>query len=283
MNRTMRIVSIVLAVAFVFIPFSHAQAPAQKPAFEVVSVKAANSCPPSSSSSMSAATPGRVSLCNTLFVIIRWAYLVYNKHVPNLDTEIQGGPPWITSDLYEIAANTEGDRTRQMMLGPMTQRLLEERFRLNVHYEEKEMPIYALTAAKSGTKLQKFIEGSCMPMETFLGGGRPLDPLTPPCGVILVSPRGNNLRLDAYRLSLEEFSRRAKTALRLDRPVIDQTSVEGIFNFHLDFAPSRAFLGPSDAPSIFTALQEQLGLKMESSKGPVEVLVVDSVQRPSEN
>jgi len=115
MRYAMKIVSV--ATALLCFSIAHAQSP--RPQFEVASVKAANSCPVSSTSSMSAATPGRVSLCNTLFVIVRWAYLVYDNDLPNLDAEIQGGPPWITSDLYEISAKTDSDRTRQTMLGPM--------------------------------------------------------------------------------------------------------------------------------------------------------------------
>ena len=102
-----------------------------------------------------------------------------------------------------------------------------------------------------------------------------------------VTPKPPNIQLDAEGSSVEEFAR-AFLSLFVDRRVIDRTALNGLFNFHLEFAqPATATDGaappPDSAPSIFTALQEQLGLRLESSRGQVDVVVIDSVSKPSEN
>ncbi len=211
--------------------------------------------------------------------------------------EILGGPAWVKSDWYQITAKAEGTPRQELMMGPLLQTLLEDRFKLMVHRETRDVPVYALFVAKGGPKLQPFKEGSCVHRAL------PLVPLAPGqiyCGPSPFIRNGTYLMFAVHGLSLDELSKMLDGVM--DRPVIDKTGIAGKFDFSLEFAPDetmpealRVFRGggpndgpamtPSDpvGPSIFTVLQEQLGLKLESAKGPGERLVIDRVDRPSEN
>ena len=205
---------------------------------------------------------------------------------------IVGGPNWIHTDAYSIQANAEGHPSEETMQGPMFQALLEDRFKLKIHRETRQGPVYALTRAGGALKLKPFPEGSCLERPVT----RPAPP--PPAGkrycdqqILFVGPS-----LKAEGVTLIEFSKLLN--LILDRPVVDQTGLTGRFNIHLEFARDQAtarlpegFGGegtappPSDPsrPTIFTAVQEQLGLKLMPARGPVESLVIDHIERPSEN
>jgi uncharacterized protein (TIGR03435 family) len=182
----------------------------------------------------------------------------------------------------------------------MLQALLEERFKLKVHWETKEVPVYALTVAKGGPKLQPFKEGSCYLLDiTQLYAPTKAAPRPgQPCRNGN-SRKGSNGIVDWRGLSVDQFAKQVLIGV-VDRPVIDRTGIAGKFSFHLEFAPDQAtphFLpggaldtgqaGPSDepvgGPSIFSAIQEQLGLKLVPAKGPRDFLVIDHVERPSEN
>lgn len=168
----------------------------------------------------------------------------------------------------------------------MLQGLLEERFKLKSHLETRERPLYALTVAKSGLKLQALKEGSCT------SDRQPTDI----CGRMTMKRIGPIMTVGAHGMTIADFSS-GLLASRLDRPVIDKTGITGQFDFHLEFSPANTTSGvssqdgidsasvapPQEGPSIFTAVQEQLGLKLSPDKGPVEVLVVDHVENPSEN
>jgi bla regulator protein BlaR1 len=204
---------------------------------------------------------------------------------------IKGGPAWIHSDLYVINAKAEGTPSQEMMQGPMLQALLEDRFKLKIHRETREIPVYALTVAKSGSKLKPFKEGSCTSMPlTFPPAA--LAPGQRYCKAMvgLIKPA-----VEAEGSTLAEFSKLLE--LILDRPVMDTTGIMGRFDIHLEFAPDEStprllpargdaagatLSDPAGAP-IFTAIQEQLGLKLVPAKGPGEFLVIDRVERPSEN
>jgi len=161
----------------------------------------------------------------------------------------------------------------------MLQSLLEDRFQLKIRREIREVPVYVLTVAKSGPKLKSSQEGSC-PTPNPAGGSCP--------GSVWAERKGTSVVVDQQDTP-DGFSR--MLSQRLGRPVIDKTGIKGMFDFHLEFAPDETTGGtaPPDVatdpsgPSIFTAVQEQLGLKLESAKGPGEVLVIDRVERPSEN
>jgi uncharacterized protein (TIGR03435 family) len=219
---------------------------------------------------------------------------------------IRGGPAWVNSDFYTIEAETNDpvangptlgpSPASKAMLGPMLQALLEDRFHLKIRRETEETPTYSLTVAKSGFKLQPMREGGCTPVDPTKGPARRPAPGEAPLCTLGVGTNGPNLTLDAGGMTLSQVS--ATLGGNLDRPVIDKTGITGIFNIHLEFArdettPDRRPPGfrqrpaePSDippAPSIFTVMEQQLGLKLEPDKGPRGYIAIDSIERPSEN
>jgi uncharacterized protein (TIGR03435 family) len=238
--------------------------------------------------------------CGSLVNFIQRAYILFangRSNPPWFPPKIEGGPAWKDSDRYRINAKAEGNASPEMMQGPMFQALLEDRFKLKIHRETRAASVYALTVAKGGFKLRRVDAGSCTPMD-YSQPAAPRQPDEKPvCGVGGFGRRGSLAFADIPAVSLDEFAKRLGG--RLDRPVIDRTGITGLFDFHLEFAPDEATPGlrgplpdggdpnrPSDqtgGQSIFTALQQQLGLKLEAAKGPVEFLVIDHVERPTEN
>jgi uncharacterized protein (TIGR03435 family) len=195
---------------------------------------------------------------------------------------IEGGPKWLDSGRFQIGAKADGRFSQAMMNGPMLQALLEGRFKLKLHRESRVVPAYALTVAKGGPKLQPLKEGSCTSPD-------PENPPSPPpgedfpviCGTISGRRNGPNQTMTVHGMSLDEFS---KFGMGLfGRPVINKTGIAGKFDLHLEFEPNNAAADEPSGPSIFTALQEQLGLKLVPTKGPFDVLVIDHVERPSDN
>jgi uncharacterized protein (TIGR03435 family) len=204
------------------------------------------------------------------------------------DSQISGGPGWIKSERYDIEAKVEGNPSRRQIEGPMLQTLLKERFQLKLHRETKELPVFGLVAAKGGLRLKSTkLEGNCAASYE-----------REKCANIGKGP----FTLDVTAIRMEDFI--AVLSSILGRVVIDRTGFQGMFDAHLVFTPDdTAFAGlpgsdaasggsrggrgvgavTADRPSISTALQEQLGLRLESTKGPVEVVVVDSVDRPNAN
>lgn len=186
---------------------------------------------------------------------------------------ISGGPKWIDSDHYDIAALTPGDirpsRDEQMT---MLRGLLADRFKLRFHRQQKVFSIYVLDIAKNGPKLKQ----SAAP------------PDAAPALISTVYPQ--RILLPARNATMAEFVSLMQRAI-LDRPVVDKTGLSGKYDFDLEWAPDESQFGgevaaaSDDAPSppFFTAIQQQLGLRLEASKGPVEALVVDTVERPSAN
>lgn len=217
--------------------------------------------------------------------------LAYNVQ----DFQISGGPSWMKSDRFDITAKAESSATFDQMR-PMIQSLLAERFKLTIHREKKETSVYELTAAKGGIKIVAAKEGSCITFDPAKNSGPPPPPkpgetLPRICGGVRMSVG----LIDGFGISTTELA--ADLSNMLGRTVVDKTGFTGAFDVHLEFTPDAApangafaQAGPgapppanSSVPSIFTALQEQLGLRLESAKGPVEVLVIDHLERPSEN
>jgi uncharacterized protein (TIGR03435 family) len=215
--------------------------------------------------------------------------------------EIFGGPDWVTSDRFDIAATIEPPPTGSTDQGPRRRRmlraLLAERFNLVVHEERREMPVYSLVLAGSdrrlGERLRPF-EGECMKPEAITElptapwlSSTPVPRRGPrPCMLFTGMGRlsGNGMTLSDLAMTLARFP-------AVSRRVIDRTGLTGPFDFDLEWTPLVAPPGPappgvpSDAagPTLFTALQEQLGLRLESTKETVAVLVIDSVNQPSPN
>ncbi len=256
---------------------------------------------------MAIPSPGRLSLgCDflvddvTFLGLIRRAYLHFAEGRPHNHLEVDavavtGGPNWVRSQGYKIEAVAEGHPSVAMMAGPMLQRLLEDRFKLKIHKETRESPVYALTLGKDTSKLKPFQDGSCVSVPDVPFNERPAPPPGQRYCVSNVSA-GIKPSVDADGATLEQLARLLN--LLVDRHVIDETGVSGRFDIHLTFARDQALaklppLSPSPSapgvasepgdPTIFTAVQEQLGLKLVPAKRLVEILVIDSVERPSEN
>jgi uncharacterized protein (TIGR03435 family) len=271
-------------------------------AFEVVSVKENHGCggPGRGRGSGGKTSPGRITLeCAELRDLILTAYGIYASggaaDPRAFRMQVLGGPGWIDSSRYDVAAKADGNPPLTQMYGPMLRALLEDRFKLKIHRETKEVPVYLLTVAKGGPRLKAAKAGSCIPTDI----NHPLPQLVPgqprprACGSQVTATDGT---FEMYGATMAELS--TQLAIRSDRDVIDKTGIAGMFDIHLE--ASRADLMPrflagrgdpsspplasdSTGPSIFTALQQQLGLKLESGKNPVEFLVIDQIEKPSEN
>jgi uncharacterized protein (TIGR03435 family) len=205
--------------------------------------------------------------------------------------QVVGGPSWVNTDGYDIEAKPEvGTDQKRMWL--MLQTLLADRFKLAMHRAAKDLPVYDLQTVKGGPKLPQPAGGNCSEVMTGPPArGQPR--LAPPCGPGLVKS-GTGLTMEGISVSMPAFVK--QLSLILGKEVIDKTGFTGRFSLHLEFAMDDALagipnpVGPSgqpadinDRPSIRTALQEQLGLKLQASTGPVDVFVIDHVERPSEN
>jgi uncharacterized protein (TIGR03435 family) len=190
---------------------------------------------------------------------------------------ISSGPAWVETERYEILAKAPGDvRPNLNEQMAMLRALLAGRFKLTFHREQKEMPVYSLTVAKGGSKLR---ESTVSPDAT---------PEGPPALAFIVGP--GTLRLPARYASMDEFTSLLQRSA-LERPVVDRTGLAGRYDFDLVFSIDENLFGgalgkgPEEptAPGLFAALQEQLGLKLEATRGPVSVLVIDHAERASEN
>jgi uncharacterized protein (TIGR03435 family) len=223
---------------------------------------------------------------------------------------IKGAPSWVSSDLYTVEATAEGKSNRPTMFGPMLQSLLEDRFGLKLHYETRNVPTWDLTLAKGGSKLRSTVDqaGKCsfdLPpgMNPKGPDGLPLPGFTPdghfnippprpgqPCHMMLTLMHGPNWFLVGKAITLDELS--AYLVRATDRPVTDRTGLTGKFDVVLEFAPDGPAPEPSaasppgvssDIPTLVTALEEQLGLKLVPARGPRDFIVIDHIERPSEN
>ena len=269
----------ILAIVFLAVPFFQQDAVAPRPSFEVASIKPNNS---GDNRVMTRSVGnGRFSAAGvTVKMLIGLAYRVR-------DFQILGGPNWINTDRFDIEAKAEtGASLQRRQMGLMMQSLLADRFQLKVHAETKELPVYELVVAKDGAKLQAAPEPErpgprAAPRPQPTPGGRP-EP-----GSIISSRRGDVSGYAIPLATLIEF-----LSQTLGRTIVDRTGITGFFDIMLQWAPDPGEFSPGpdarppvdpSGPSIFTALQEQLGLRLESSKGPVEVIVIDSVEKPSEN
>lgn len=224
--------------------------------------------------------------CFTAQDYVQSAYSMFADGV-NMNPQMMqvfGGPAWTQSDTYEIEAKAGDNAPIPQMYGPMLQVLLEERFKLKIHKEAREMPVYTLTVAKGGPKLQATKEGSCQVIDLKYTAEPPKPGEQAPVICGSASVRGNNgvTSLTTHGTTMEGLAARSLYT-PLDRPVIDRTGLAGRFDIHLEYASADAAVGDTSSPSVFTAVQDQLGLKLTPDKGPVEVLVIDHIERPSEN
>lgn len=300
----MKISAAYLAFAAVPLAASLLAAGQAPPQFEVASVKPNKS---GDGRVMIGVQPGgRFTATNVpLRLLIRNAYQLQ-------DFQIIGAPDWLSSDRFDIAAKAEnddaGDPFRAEKQGEpsrgqlMLRALLAERFKLVAHNENREMPIFALVLARGDGKLGPQLQKSTTDCEAIMAAGRgrgrgaqpPPGPAQlgdrVPCG-IRIAP--GNMAVGGSTLT--QFAN--SLGMFVGRVVVDRTGLSGAYDFNLTWTPDQMANRPPGAPeplvngvpvdpngpSIFTAVQEQLGLKLDSQKGPIAVLVIDRVEHPIEN
>jgi uncharacterized protein (TIGR03435 family) len=262
-----------------------------RPGFEVATLKRNTNCQIDPTRGPS---PGRLDLvCLPIRAYIRVAYGVFTGNSINARRiEVLGGPAWLDSERYDLAAKAAGPAPPVEMMGPMLQMLLEERLQLKVHTEPRETAVYEMILPFGKPKFQPVKDGSCTPMD-FAGPAKPGD-TTKYCGAGTQRPSGSGTTAaDWTAITMDELAGRMLPSL-VDRPVVNRTGLKGRYDIHLEFGGSirtGEFLNgepvrvpPSDStgPSIFTALQS-LGLKLTPAKAPLDVIVIDRVERPSEH
>lgn len=285
------VVALAITLGFTVATTGDAESPTQnKPAnapkfeYEVASIK------PDLSDHSSAVTntppDGFVATNATLSGLIQRAYGILNF-------QLVGGPDWINSERYVIDAKMDAETAdalqklnledRILARQEMLQALLADRLKLTTHRETRELPIYFLIVGKSGSKLQQAKLG-----DTYANGVKSRGGLMGQG----ISTSSNQFSSNATAQGVPLSSLTAFLARPLGRPVLDKTGLTGNFDFTLKFAVARPdaeatlnarAVPDSDAPFLLDAIQQQLGLKLESGKGPVEVIVIDHIERPSGN
>ncbi len=241
---------------------------------------------------------GRFAATNvTLRMLISAAY---GRPQPLPPFQVLGGPAWLDTDRFDVVAKAAGNP----MPGPtgpppemflMIQTLLADRFHLAVHYETRELPVYALVMSRPDGKLGEHLRITATDCEAIVAAARsgappaPTGPGSAFCGI-----RGGLGRLNASSASMAIISN--VLSRQVNRVVLDRTGLAGNYDFELEWTPEQVPMGPgnsdeqrpgalppppADGPSLFTALQEQLGMKLDSTKGPVNVLAVDRAEPPT--
>jgi uncharacterized protein (TIGR03435 family) len=267
---------------------------AVRPQFEVASLKPNDGCENNFRGGNLSPSPGRLEMpCVNLQNLIQSAYGTFadGATINTQPIPTEGVPAWAKSEYYNLAAKADGPVRTEMLAGPMLQALLEERFQLKTHRETRQMPVYSLTVAKSGLKTPALAEGACTPIDLSHPPPPPAKGQPPPnlCGLMIIGsdPKGTAW-MEVRGANMTQFAQRLSG--RVDRRVVDKTGIAGRYNFRLEFAPDTAPRAavdnppPADpGPTIFAALQEQIGLKLAPEKGPVEFLVIDHVEKPTAN
>jgi uncharacterized protein (TIGR03435 family) len=252
-----------------------------RPAFEVASIKP--SAPSGHNRSIMMLPGGRFTTTDmSLKDLVAFAYELRAF-------QVSGGPNWIDTARYDVVATAAGT-VNQQSVRAMLQSLLADRFQLAFHREKKELPVYDLVVAKANGKTAPNLTESKQP--DCAPPGQPPPPGAsnqPPCGGMRM---GRN-QITAGGVPITMFATGLSNLL--GRAVIDKTGLTGKYDIKLDWNPdeSQPLLGPGDptkppttdlsGPSIYTAVQEQLGLKLESQKAPLDVLVIDRAEKASEN
>jgi uncharacterized protein (TIGR03435 family) len=241
--------------------------PAAAPAFEVASIKPYQ-LPPNAFAFGANGSAVRISgnRVTTRGSLINLVIAAYNVK----DFQVSSASGWADKldrdQLFDITAKTEGESAPTLdQVRPMLQTLLADRFQLKLHRENKELPVYDLVVGKNGSKLKESaVDASPKQPVTFSG------PL---------------VRFKFSSRSLADLV--GILAVNVDRPVLDKTGLTGRYDFTLEFTRSNPDVVPLDSPeadkSIFSAVQEQLGLKLAPAKEPMEILVIDHAERPAEN
>lgn len=236
-----------IACLLVFLASAACAQPVATPQFEVASIRP--SAAPNGDSSGGKTGHGQLNMNNmTLKRLIMGAYMIG----PN---QVFSGPSWLESDRFDIRAKADSDVDDSVLM-KMLQSLLAERFKLAIHKDTKTIQAYVLEVGKNGSKMKKSESAES-------------------------STHGSRGKLEVTGTTMKTFAE--VLARQMDLPVVNQTGLEGTFDFTLEWTPENNKSSGDAGPSIFTAIQEQLGLRMRAQKAPVEVLVIDHAEKPTEN
>lgn len=274
------------------------------PSFEVATIK-----PASSLSRLSSASPAEVHISNvTVRNLIEQAYGIPWTSADN--ERVLGGPAWLDTNHYDIAARIPGDlaEARQKLspdqqkqqISLMLQSLLAERFHLKLHFETRVLTVYALVVAKPNPHLvESANQHESTTQETpapIALPSKPEDPKALHHGIlqgIVVLYNGQSAQMTAKQASMDDLVRWFAGYSEVGgRPVVNQTSLSGLYDFTLRWTrqtlaatpqPGSSDAADSDAPPLFTALPNQLGLRLKSTKAPVEVILIDHTDPPTDN
>jgi uncharacterized protein (TIGR03435 family) len=266
----------VLAMSFVCSPVRGAQTAPPRPsfeAFEVATIKPVASQDANAGRYIRMQSAHRFQAKNyTVNGLIAAAYDLNPK-------AIAGGPGWAETDRYDVIAAVPGELRPvyddQMR---MLRKLLDDRFNLRFHRGKKEFAIYELTVAKGGPNLK-------------LSSAPPDEPYNVTSTLYPAASGGiDHALLPAHNVTMQQFTSVLQRAI-LDRPVVDHTGLESRYDFELEWTPDETQFGgqlPQGPPDsgkagLFAAMQQQLGLKIEATRGPVDTLIIDRLDRPSEN
>jgi uncharacterized protein (TIGR03435 family) len=282
----------------------HAQATTATPTpkFEVASIRPCenNGTVPGMRSGGISVTPNRLHVhCRSVEYLVQAAYVSFGVSVEDYGyAQLTGGPAWIHSEQFDIEAETTGNPSARTLQGPMLQALLEDRFKLKIRREVREVPVYDLNVSKGGFKLQPMKEGSCVAFD-FLNAQAnasadlkaTLADLSRSCGRGGFDMTSNPAKAEFHGMTLDRVATYlCRPASGLGRPVVNKTGITGMFDFEFEFSPEQAVQVPGDAPSepsgapsIFTALEKTAGLKLNRSQGPGTFFVIEAVERPSQN
>ena len=281
-RRVVRLLLFVLTAGLVW-----AQ-PGGAPRFEVAVIKPAPGCAlgQNGGGKVGLLAPGRIQVeCATMWNLIGGSYAV-DERLERQRVQIEGGPGWLKSETYSVTAKADnGNAPVPMMMGPMMRALLEERLGLKTHGETREGPVYELAVTKGGLKAKLSTPGSCVPADL----NRPPQEQHPNssthknCGFRNLRAR-NGMVMEATGVTMSELAR----SLPLDRETIDRTGIAGRFDFVLRYSTEDvpgpgADSGIEPSPGILTAIVEQLGLRISRARGPLQLVIIDSVEKPTDN
>jgi len=267
------------------------------PSFEVATIK-----PAASQLRPSTASPAEIHISNvTVRNLVEQAYGI--PWTPAENERVLGGPAWIDTNHYDIVGRIPGDLTearqklsrdqQKQQVSLMLQSLLAERFHLKLHFETKVLSVYALVVAKPSPQL---VESANQPDSTAQESPAPISLPSKPDDLrrgVLVLYNGQSAQMTARQASLDDLVHWLAGYSEVGgRPVVNQTGLSGLYEFTLRWTRQSLAVTPqpgssdeseSDAPPLFTALREQLGLRLKPTKAPVEVILIDHTDAPTDN
>jgi uncharacterized protein (TIGR03435 family) len=251
-------------MAALVVPSSAQSTVAASPSFEVATVKPTNPDQRGLHQLDCSSGAGFAAREQTLLILIEWAF-----DLPHGTSRVLGGPKWMDSpgSTFDVHGKVER-KVSFVECRLMVQSLLADRFKVASHWETRELPVYVLSVGRKGSKLHEADNDPEVQSRVTLNGGE------------IQLRDGYSTTGSGRGMSMRELARYLSAQPVVGRPVIDKTGLAGFYGFSLNYAST---LSDDSRPHIFAALQDQLGLKLEATKGPVEILVIDHAEKPSEN